>query len=250
MPPSAATTEKVVGVLGGMGPDATVDLMARVIAATPAEDDIDHIHMIVDNNPKVPSRIKALIEKTGPSPAPQLAHMAQQLVSAGADFLVMPCNTAHYYYGEIDAAVDVPVINLISMVVQHVTGALRGLSSVGLLASTAVQMTGLYADLFSPADVEVVFPQGDGQDRVMALIKKVKCHGITSADVEVLNAEVAKLEKLGIDCLVIACTELSVLAPQIESALPIFDAAQLLAEVIVREVKGPLIEDETSQPNR
>ncbi|MGY9013879.1 MAG: aspartate/glutamate racemase family protein, partial [Rhodospirillales bacterium] len=89
--------EKTVGVIGGMGPEATVELMSRIIAKTPANDDVDHIHMIVDNDPKIPSRIKALLEGTGEDPGPYIANMARKLQTAGADFLVMPCNTAHLY---------------------------------------------------------------------------------------------------------------------------------------------------------
>ena len=85
---------KVAGILGGMGPEATIDLMKRVFRATPAQDDRDHVHLLVDNNPQVPSRIQALLEKTGESPGPCLCDMARKLESWGADFLAMPCNTA------------------------------------------------------------------------------------------------------------------------------------------------------------
>ena len=106
-------TNKMVGVIGGMGPDATVDLMRRVLAATPANDDIDHVRMIVDNNPQVPSRIKALIDKTGESPGPCMADMGKRLQNYGVDFLVIPCNTAHHYYRNVVDAVRVPVLNMI-----------------------------------------------------------------------------------------------------------------------------------------
>ncbi len=86
--------EKVVGIIGGMGPEATVDLMRRIIANTPALDDIDHIRCIVDNNPKIPSRIKALIEADGESPGPVMAAMGKSLEAYGVDFLAIPCNTA------------------------------------------------------------------------------------------------------------------------------------------------------------
>ena len=89
---------KIVGILGGMGPEATVELMRRVIELTPANDDCDHIRMLVDNNPKVPSRIKALLEGNKESPLPVLIDMALGLEKSGADFLVMPCHTAHAYY--------------------------------------------------------------------------------------------------------------------------------------------------------
>lgn len=230
--------EKTVGVLGGMGPDATLDLMARVIAATPAADDADHIHIIVDNNPKVPSRIKALIEGRGPTPAPELALMARRLVAAGADFLAMPCNSAHYYYADIVKAVDVPVINLIDLVVERVLMALPGITSLGLLASTAVHLSGLYRRPFEAHGVGVSRPEASGQESVMALIKGVKSHEISRRHIERYNAEAAKLRGRKAQCLVIACTELSVVAERLDTDLPVFDASQLLAEEIVRQVKG------------
>lgn len=107
--------EKTAGILGGMGPEATVDLMRRIIAHTDARDDVDHVRCIVDNNPKVPSRIKALLEGDGISPGPCLADMARRLEAWGADFLCMACNTAHMYYGEVKAAVTIPALNMIEL---------------------------------------------------------------------------------------------------------------------------------------
>ena len=100
--------EKIVGIIGGMGPEATVDLMQRVIRLTPAKDDSAHIRCLVDDNPKIPSRIKALIEGTGESPGPAIAATAKNLESWGADFIAIPCNTAHYYHAEAQAAVSIP----------------------------------------------------------------------------------------------------------------------------------------------
>ena len=97
----AKETHPVVGVIGGMGPEATLALMQRVVRSTPATDDADHIHLIIDNNPKVPSRIAALVEGHGKNPAPVLATMAERLEIAGADVLAIPCNTAHTYLDEI-----------------------------------------------------------------------------------------------------------------------------------------------------
>src|SRR5271154_5813690 len=92
-PPEIRPAHRVVGIIGGMGPEATVDLMRRVIAKTPAEDDQDHIHLIVESNPKISSRIAHLIERTGPDPTPELIQVAQNLQRAGAQALAMPCNT-------------------------------------------------------------------------------------------------------------------------------------------------------------
>ena len=111
--------EKIVGIIGGLGPEATVDLMRRVIQATPAGDDQDHIRMIVDCNPKVPSRMKAILEGTGENPAPDLVTMAKDLAAWGADFLVIACNTAHLYFDRIQEAVPIPVLNMIDFTVDH-----------------------------------------------------------------------------------------------------------------------------------
>ena len=85
-----------VGILGGMGPQATILLMQKVLAAVPAQDDAGHIPLIVDQNPQVPSRIRRLIEGVGEDPGPVLADMARRLVAGGAEALAMPCNTAHH----------------------------------------------------------------------------------------------------------------------------------------------------------
>ena len=88
-----------IGVLGGMGPEATVALLQRVQGGVLARDDADHVPLLVDLNPQVPSRIKHLIEKTGPNPGPVIADMAARLETAGAEALILPCNTAHHYSG-------------------------------------------------------------------------------------------------------------------------------------------------------
>jgi aspartate racemase len=130
----AEMEEKIVGIIGGMGPEATVDLMKRVIRATPAADDIDHIRMVVDNNPKVPSRIKALVERTGESPVPCMAEMARRLTAWGVDFLAIPCNTAHYYYDQVRAAVTIPVLNMVDRTTARVIDENPKIRRVGLLA--------------------------------------------------------------------------------------------------------------------
>lgn len=232
--------EQTVGVIGGMGPEATVDLMRRVIAATSARDDIDHIHMLVDNNPKVPSRIKALIEGTGESPAPFMAKMAQGLEQAGVDFLVIPCNTAHMYYPEVVAAVSIPVVNILDVTVQHVKRCLPDIRKVGMLASTAVENIRLYHDKFDIEDIKTLFPAPAYQENVMALIKGVKSKDYDADAVARYNEAAAYLKSQGAECLILACTELSVIADTLTIDLPVYDASQLLAEHIVYKVKGAI----------
>ncbi len=134
---------RTVGVLGGMGPEATIYFMQQVVAAVPAKDDADHIPLLVDNNPQVPSRIKAIIEGTGEDPAPVLAQMAKRLVGAGARALVMPCNTAHYYAEEVRAATDMPFLDMVSLSCRE-AAQIAPNGKVGLLGSPALQKVGVF----------------------------------------------------------------------------------------------------------
>lgn len=229
--------EKIVGIIGGMGPEATVDLMQRVIRLTPAKDDADHIRCFVDNNPKVPSRIKALIEGTGESPGPTIAAMAKNLESWGADFIAIPCNTAHYYHAEAQAAVRIPVLNLMELVVAASLRRIPGLRTVGLLASPAVRMIELYERYFRAEGAEVIYPEQAQEKHLLEAIKDVKMGNAGEEPRRAMRDAADNLARHGADLAVIACTELSVIADPGYS-LPHLDAAEVLAEAIVTLVKG------------
>lgn len=229
--------EKTVGIIGGMGPEATIDLMARIVKATPAADDIDHIHMVVDNDPKVPSRIKALIEKTGESPLPHLQQMARKLAGWGVDFLAIPCNTAHYYHKEIQGIVNIPVLNMIDLSFETITAQNPKLRSIGLLASTAVLNLQLYKRRFADNGVETLSPAAKLQEEVMAAIHKIKTSNYGEEVVNALQAAADYLTDAGAEVLLLACTELSIIGHRIETQVRCYDAAQVLAEAIVRDAK-------------
>ena len=128
-----------VGILGGMGPEATILVMQKVLAAVKARDDADHIPLIVDQNPQVPSRIRHLIEGTGEDPGPVLADMARRLVAGGAQALAMPCNTAHHYAPAIRSAVAVPFLDMVEASVAHAATRARPGAQIGVLASPIEQ---------------------------------------------------------------------------------------------------------------
>lgn len=229
--------EKVVGIIGGMGPEATVDLMARIIKATPALDDVDHIRMVVDNNPKVPSRIKALLEGEGESPVLCLQNMARKLAAWGVDFLAMPCNTAHYYHSDIQKVVPIRLLDMIGIAVEATVAQNPGIQAVGLLASTVVINLKLYERAFSERHVRLVTPPSQVQDGLMAVIRKIKTGRYGSEVGQVLQAAAEQLIKDGAGALLVACTELSIISGNIRTACPTLDAAQVLAEAIVREAR-------------
>lgn len=224
--------EKTVGIIGGMGPEATVDMMSRVIRATPAKDDIDHIRMLVDNNPKIPSRINAIIEGTGESPAPCMIEMARNLVAWGADFLVIPCNTAHFYYNAVQSAVDVPVLNMIDLAVNTIITENPKVRRPGILASTGVLMTGLYEKRFEKKGLELITPSDPVQEKVMTAIRQIKTGHFGNREIEAVNAAAGELTAAKADVLIVACTELSIISSALESDVRLYDTSQILAEAV------------------
>jgi aspartate racemase len=233
-----AASEKVVGVIGGMGPEATVEFMRRVVAATPARDDADHIHVIADNNPKIPSRIAALIERRGEDPAPVLKKMAEGLERAGADFLVMPCNTAHYYLPAIAEAVTIPVLDMVALSIARLAAIAPRPRRIGMLASPAVKLMGLFEARLRRSGFEPLFPGKDSEDRLLDVIRAVK-GGNASAAQRTAYAQVAKeLEQAHADAFLIACTELSVLGAPAGISRPVLDTLDVLVDATIAEARG------------
>lgn len=217
----------VVGVLGGMGPDATVAFMQQVIQATPAEDDIDHVHMVIDNNPKVPSRIKALLEGGDVSPGPAIAEMAQRLEQSGCDFLVMPCNTAHYYWQDAQDAVSIPVWHIVERTLDRVAAQWPG-ARVGMLCSPALRKIGLYEGFIAARGLSLAYPQDE--DAMLEVIRSVKKGQVSDDAVGgAFRQAAADLVAQEADVLVLACTELSIISHLLDDRLPIVDSVEALA---------------------
>ena len=227
----------VVGVIGGMGPDATVELMRRVIRVTPATDDVDHIHLIVDNNPKVPSRIAALVKGDGENPAPVLARMAARLEMAGADVLAIPCNTAHAYLDNIRSVVTIPVMDMIGSTVERIATMSLKSRSVGIIASTAVLNTGLYETAFKSYSLELIYPKD--QADVMSLIAKAKGAAVDVKNLVRYQEIIKSLTNSGVDLILVACTDLSVITnSSLEINVPVIDALDVLVDEIINFSKG------------
>ena len=222
---------RTIGILGGMGPEATILLMQRVLAAVPAADDADHVPLIVHQNPQVPSRIAALIDGGGADPAPVLARMARDLQAAGAAALAMPCNTAHVYAAAITAACDQPLLNMLELTAAHL--AARGARRIGLLASPAIRVTGVFDPAFAARGLQAIYPRDDAP--ILSVIRAVKSG--RSPDPAPLRDEAQALVGGGCDHLLVACTELSLLTGALPGAIPWTDSLDCLVAGIVAEAQ-------------
>lgn len=220
-----------VGVLGGMGPAATVLLMQRLIAAVPAADDADHLPLIVDQNPQVPSRLRRLIDGTGEDPAPVLAAMAQRLHGAGAEALAMPCNTAHHYAPAIRAAVPIPLLDMVALSVARALALAGADGKVGMLASPAVRQIGLFDAAFDAVGLTPVYAANDAA--MLSIIRRIKAGGPDEISRAGLRAESSDLLAQGARVQMIACTEFSLIAEAADPQAHVFDTLDCLVQAIV-----------------
>jgi aspartate racemase len=227
-----AKGERLVGVIGGMGPDATIDFMSRVLEKTPADKDQDHIRMLVEHNPRIPSRQLAM-RGDGENPGPFLAEMATRLEAAGADFIVMPCNAAHAWQNDIDTAVNIPFISIIEASVSKALQLAPDDGAVGILTTPACFAAGLYQEALADANREAVLQTPDELEEAIALIDRIKAGDKSESVVTGLCELAERLLSRGAKTLIAACTELPLVLNSSMFTVPLVSSTDVLAEKTV-----------------
>lgn len=224
----------VVGILGGMGPLATADLYRKIIELTPAGRDQDHIPVVIYADPRVPDRTDALLHG-GDDPVPWLVRGARALDALGADFIVIPCNTAHAFIADVQSRIDPPILGMIDAAADEIRASWPDAGVVGLLATSGTIAAELYQRALLARGVDVIVPDDDVQERcVMPAIRAVKA-GQPIADATALLVEASShLAERGADVLLAACTEIPVALQQPDVETPLLDATLALARAAVR----------------
>lgn len=219
------TRWRTIGVLGGMGPAATVDFLARLTTAVGADEDAGHPRILVDSNPHVPSR-NAAFAGTGPSPGPALAAMARGLAAQGAELLAMPCNAAHGWSADIRAATPLPFIDMVEATAARIGTARR----IGLIAVAATVDARLYHSPLELAGAEILVPP---KDAVAALVARVKAGDTGEAARTEAAALAQSLKVAGADLLIAACTEIPLVLDARNSPLPLLASTDLLVSAVL-----------------
>jgi len=223
---------KVIGVLGGMGPAATVEFFRRVVVATPATIDQAHHHILIDDNPRVPDRTRALLHG-GESPVPAMVAMAQRLETAGAELLTMPCNTAHAFIGDLRSAVGIPFLDMIEETVRRLD-----VECVGLLSTTATIKVGIYSRACRQQGKDLLAPKGADQETVVRAIEAVKASRDLTEVTAAVRRVVDRLRAKGARTIIAGCTEISLLDGT-AMPLPWIDALDCLVDATLREATVP-----------
>ena len=218
---------KILGVIGGMGPAATVAFLARVQALTPAEGDADHIRVVMDLNPQVPDR------NTRPGEAEAvLGQMAEGLAAAGAEVIAMPCNTAHAQAGAIRAACEAKSLRFIDMIAATAdAAAASGAKWIGVLATPGGE--GLYTEALAARGVDTVLLEGADREAFMALVYGVKRGDVGEAARAGMLRLAQTLADAGAHGLIAGCTEVPLLLRAEDAPVPLTDSAEVLAQACV-----------------
>ncbi len=229
--------QKTAGVMGGMGPDATVDFMARVIALTDSGNDQDHIHMIVDQDPTVPNRQRAIREGLN-DVTDALGAMAKRLEDAGADFLVMVCNTAHVFLDGVHANTNIPFISIIDESVNEIDRVCPDARIVGVMATDGCLDTGIYQDAITASGREALVPEGAAMEQLMSLITAIKA-GNQGEDIRrSMQASANALIEQGADVIIAGCTEIPIVFEGENCSVPVIGSTNVLAQCTLDLAKG------------
>jgi aspartate racemase len=226
----------MLGVIGGMGPLATADFFRKLIDATPAATDDDHVPVLIHSVPQVPSRPAAIL-RGGPSPLPAMLAARDRLLGAGATLLAMPCNTAHHWYDEIVAGCPVPFIHIVDAVADELPASAREL---GIIATRATLQARVFDRRLAARGIRFTAPDDAAYDRaVQPAIDAVK-RGDPVVGGRLLEPVIAAELERGAAAVVLACTELPIALDALGSSLRArcIDSNAALARACVRRWRG------------
>ncbi|MGJ7496899.1 aspartate/glutamate racemase family protein [Variovorax sp. RT4R15] len=238
MAKTGAAAPGLLGVLGGMGPLATLDFMHKLLAATPAASDQEHVPVLVSSIPQVPDRTAAF-RGEGASPLPAMIESGRRLVDAGAGLIVMPCNTAHLWFEPLQQALGLPMLHLVDAAIEQAIARTGAGAPLGLLATDATIASGLYLNRApAGAGLHWLLPTAREMiEQVMPGIEAVKA-GDRVRGAALLGAAGAALATRGAGALVLGCTEIPLVLDDGCSPVPTIDATAALAQRCVAWSRG------------
>lgn len=223
-------SEKTLGILGGIGPLATVYFMDMIVKMTDAETDQEHISMVVLNHASIPDRTEFILDNTKPNPLPVMIEDAKRLQAAGADFVVMPCNTAHFFYEQIQKNIDIPMLNIIEETVKYSIEHCKNLKKLGILATKGTITAGAYQNMCEKYGIDWAVPTLSDEQSLMNIIYNQVKAGKT-VNIEEFLKIVNNMKNEGCGAVVLGCTELSVINKDFKlNRRDLIDSMEVLAE--------------------
>lgn len=226
---------KTIGILGGMGPRATIDLYEKIISNTPARVDQDHLHILINNNPKIPSRVEGGMHDYA-NPFLALIESALVLEKAGADFIIMPCHTAHIWIEELQKNISIPFYNMIENTVEYILENQLNSGRILILATQTTIEKKLYQNIFDRYDLPFLVPSKFEQQVIYNLILKVKAGYIKNNPyINALNEILTYYRNEGVTSFLAACTEIPLLSSFLSKDIELLDPTLMLAKMAIEK---------------
>lgn len=217
---------RLPGILGGLGPMSTFYFCELLTRHTVAACDRDHIDMIISSRATTPDRTAFILGRSSEDPLPIMQEEADRLVAAGADLIVIPCNTAHYFYDRLALHCPVPILNIIRETVDFLS--LSGIGTFGLLATEGTVESASYPRYATPKGLTCLTPDARGQSVISHVIYDAIKQN-RPIDYAELAPVIEQLIARGCECIILGCTELSLLDRSRLPAIPFVDALEVLA---------------------
>jgi aspartate racemase len=230
--------KKTIGILGGMGPEATLDCFGKIIKNTPAQRDQDHLRVVIDSNPAVPDRTAAIVGD-GQSPVPVIVEGCQALEKAGADFIIIPCVSAHFFIDEIQQQANLPFLSIFDAVAETITRDYPEIKTVGLLGTIGTVKGGLFQKRLAQEKIKTMVPDDAVQSTIMEAIYDIKNTTPTRTRFEITADLVAAAEGLiaskpdGARAIIAGCTEIPLALGQQHLPVPYFDSLTIFARAAI-----------------
>lgn len=218
---------KTLGIIGGVGPLATMFIGEMIVRRTRAAKDQEHVHTIIDNDTSIPDRTAYILDQTKENPVPVIVGDAVKLANAGADLICIPCNTAHTFYEELEQGSPVPVLHMIRETAKRASE--LGAKRVGILATDGTLASEVYQKALIEQDIEPVMPDHDIQKQVMSLIYDYVKAGKEVSQKQWQAIETA-MDKMDCDKIILGCTELSIINRDLKLDQRYIDSLIVLAE--------------------
>jgi aspartate racemase len=226
------TADRIIGILGGMGPEATLDFYRQIINLTPAENDQDHIRILIYSNPKIPDRTMA-IAGNGESPLASLIESARLLEKSGAEIIAMPCNSAHHYLPRMQRGIKIPILNMVAETCRKLYEDLPNVKTAGLIAVLGTVRSGVYHRALSDAGIRIVTPCETDQEDIQAAIAQVKAGKHNRSTREAFQAIGKRLMEAGAGAVILGCTEIPLAFSSNVVDYPTLNSTRILAEATV-----------------
>ncbi len=227
--------DRVIGIIGGMGPEATADFYMKIVKGTKVKRDQDHFHVIIDSNAKIPDRTKAILHG-GESPVPEIIKAAKRLGQMGVEVACIPCLTSHYYIKELQASVDYEILNIFEELAKYIQKEYPEVKKVGVLATSGTVQMGLFNQYLT--ENTIIYPKKHVQEeKVMEAIygeKGIKSGNLEGKPVGYLIEASESLADDGAELLILGCTEVGLALKQQHVSLPVIDPLDVVVKALTK----------------